>query len=634
MKKICLLLFWIFSVTLHAQEQLYVYQKDGAVKCFLCEDVDSIVYSRIDLAGVSQEDFVTQKICFQDTVIVMPITSIDSVSFQKPETVLCEDVIALTPDFLQYVTGSEEDTVLYVSSSIPQQLLPGIGQILYYEKSSLVLPNGFVGRITDLSNESGCWKIKTEIPSILEVYERFILAEPYLSGKTENKLKASNIYLYNNTFEQNIDPLGLWTTLTLTVYESTLAPPVMVIDNNQLKYFYLMFDCGLDVSAGLSLGYDKEIDTSLSLCPQVKIPINTLFSLKLDPAVYAKLDGLAELDYSCQNKFRERFGVVFNEGKWMPFAHPVFSDPGKPSTDMKLNLAGSIGVGLQFGVGIGFTIGGGDIGLKGRVGSNLLGNLVFDIGEASDPKSFYSANKESKIGTNVDWSISEILPRFIKDRLMSAGFEAKWNISGKFAEDYSYVFPDFTQPKVDYKNAKGTDIQVTTTASRKVFINPYIGLALYKDKESVALEGQQYYKGTDLLLGANFKALEENVYYRTLPVISLFGKTFLGDQVTGFTVGSSPSLLGTWVYTDGSYILTYTFYGDGTYKWEDNDDIVAGGDSSDNQGSGYYTYDPKTGILSFIGEESFKIKLTENTFSIYVDYGDGSGETWVFYRQK
>lgn len=634
MKKIYLLLFGILSVALHAQDRFFIYQKDGAVRCFLCEDVDSIIYSRVDLTGITRENFVTQKICFQDTTVVIPIALIDSVSFKKPETVLCENVITLNSDFLQYVTRLEDDTVLYVSSSIPKKLLPKIGRILYYEKKTLILPNGFVGRVIAVSCESNGWKIVTETPSILEVYERFILAEPYLSENTERTLKASNISLYNNTFNINIDSLGFRTALSLTVHESVLAPPVMRIDNNQLMYFYLMFDCELDVSAGLTLKYNKEIDVSQSLCPQIKIPINALFSIKLEPAVYAKLTGKAELDYSCQNKFRERFGVVFNEGKWMPFSHPINSDAGKPSTDMKLNLFGSIGVGLQFGVGVGFGIGGGTVGLKGRVGSNLSGNLIFDIGTTLDPKSFYSANKKSKIGTEVDWSISEMLPKFFKERLKTVGFETEWSIGDTFAEDFSYVFPDFTKPQVDYKNEKGTDIQVTATASRKVFINPYVGLALYKDKEPMALEGQQYYKSTDLLLGANFRGLEENVYYRILPIVSLFGMTFLGDQVTQFTVGSSPSLLGTWVYTDGSYIVTYTFYGDGTYQWEDNDDIAVGGDSGDNQGSGFYTYDPNTCILSFVGEESFKIELTEDTFSFYEDYGDGSGETWVFYRQK
>lgn len=632
MKKIYLLLLLVFSATLQAQDRFYVYQEGGAVKCFLCEDVDSIVYSRIDTAGVTQADFVTQKICLQDTVFVLPVASIDSVSFQKPETILCDNVVTLSSDFLQYVVGLEDDTILYVSSSIPGKLLPEIGQILYYEKPSPTLPYGFVGRVLTLTNESSRWKIVTETPSILDVYERLILAEPY--GKSQSELKASTLSLYNNTFEANIDRFGFWGSLSLTVYKTD--PPVINIENKQLKYFYLLFDCGVDVGAGIKKELEKGLDALAPLGPQIKIPIpNSVFSIKLDPAVYVCMEGKLELNCSFHNQFRERFGVAFNEGQWIPFAHQVRSGTAKPSADVKLNLDGSVGFGLQFGVGVGFTFGKDNMGFQGRIGPKLSANLSFDIGKVLDPTSFYSANKEAKIGTEVSWSISAMLPQLIKDNLEDAGFEAEWGIGDSFAKDYSYLFPDFTRPEVIAKNEKGTDVQVTATASRKLYINPYVGLALYKDKEPVALDALQYYDNNGLLLGANFDGLEEKTAYRTLPVIKLFGTTFLGDQATEFVTGvdSSPSLLGTWVFSDGSYVLTYTFYGNGTYKWEDNDDVPAGGDSGDNQGSGFYTYDPETGILSLAGE-SVKIELTEDTFSFYVDYGDGSGEIWVFHRQR
>lgn len=539
MKKLYLFLFLVFSVTLYAQDQFYVYQKSGAVKSFLCENVDSIVYSRIDTAGITQADFVTQNICLQDTTIVIPVGSIDSVSFQKPETVLCENVITLSPDFLQYVTGLEDDTILYVSSSIPQKLLPEIGQILYYEGSIPVLPNGFVGRVTALSNENVRWKIVTETPSILEVYDRFILAEPYLSEKTEKELRASTLSLYNNKFETNIDKLGLWSSLTLTVYKTD--PPIMNIDKNQVKFFYLMFDCGVDVGAGIKKELEGKIDVPVPLAPQIKIPIpNSLFSVKLDPAVYVCMKGKLELDCSFRNQYRERFGVVFNEGKWIPFAHPVHAVAAKPSADVKLNLDGSMGFGLQFGVGVGFTLGNDNMGFQGRIGPELSANLSFDVGKALDQVSFYAANKEAKIGTEVSWSISAMLPQLVKDKLEDAGLEAKWSIRNSFAKDFSYLFPDFTNPKVDYKNENSTDVQVTSTASRKTYLNSYVGLALYKEKQPVTHEGIKLYEGHELMIGANFPNLEEKKTYQVYPTVKMFGTLFLADQMAEFTTGEKP----------------------------------------------------------------------------------------------
>lgn len=642
MKKIYLLLLLVLSVTLQAQDRFYVYQEGGAVKCFLCEDVDSIVYSRIDTAGVTQADFVTQKICLQDTVFVLPVASIDSVSFQKPETILCDNVVTLSSDFLQYVVGWEDDTILYVSSTIPQNLLPEIGQILYYEKPTPILPYGFVGRVLTLTNESSRWKIVTETPSILDVYDQFILAEPYLSEKTEGALKASTLPLYNNTFEKKIDALGFSSSLTLTVYDVVTVCPEIKIMNRELKYLYLMFDCGVDVNAGIKKELDKELDVPVSLCPQIKFPIASLvaFSVKLDPAIYARMEGKMELDCSFHNQFRKRFGVVFNEGKWKFFHYSGLSNPVKPSSDVKLNLDGSVGFGLQFGVGIGFTIGKDNMGIQGRIGPKLSANLSFDVGKAFDQTSFYSVNKEAKIGTEVSWSISAMLPQLIKDKLEDAGFEAEWGIDDSFAKDYSYFFPDFTSPKVVYNNEIRTDIQTTSTASRKTYLDSQVGLALYKEKQNVDYGDIKTYAGHDLMIGANFFELEEKTAYRIYPIVKLFGTWFLADQVTEFTTGEKPEepdsnspLIGKWSFTDieAEYYCNLIFYEDETFFWEDNGATEDGGYES---GKGTYSYDPATGIVVLLDMPLNEGKLTGDSLIFNVYSGSGAGDVWDFHRVK
>lgn len=642
MKKIYLLLLLAISATLYAQDRFYVHQKDGVVKCFLCEDVDSIIYSQIDTAGITQADFVTQKICLQDTVIVMPVASIDSVSFQKPEMILCDNVVTLSSDFLQYVAGWEDDTILYVSSSIPQKLLPEIGQILYYEKSSPTLPYGFVGRVLTLTNEISRWKIVTETPSILDVYERFILAEPY--RELQSELKASTLSLYNNTFETNIDKLGFSGSLSLTVYKTD--HPIINIENKQLKYFYLMFDCGVDIGAGIKKELEKKQDLSSPLGPQIKIPIpNSVFSIKLDPAIYACMEGKLELNCSFRNQFRERFGVAFSEGQWIPFAHPVRSGAEKPSADIKLNLDGSIGFGLQFGVGVGFTFGKDNMGFRGRIGPKLSANLSFDVGKSFDQISFYPANKEAKIGTDVSWSISAMLPQLIIDNLEDAGFEAKWEIGGAFAKDHSFLFPDFTYPKIVYKNERGTDVQAISTVSRKTYLDSQVGLALYKEKQAIKQSDIETYTEHDLMISTNFFELEEKTTYRIYPIVKQFGTWFLANQVTEFTTKEKPeepvepglnsSLIGKWeyyekeVHSDGHVSVEhfiYQFNVDGTFSWTDmNPD-----GSVDDVTRGTFVYDKTAELLTLsVGSETFstQVKITENALSIH------EGEEWVEYKK-
>lgn len=308
-------------------------------------------------------------------------------------------------------------------------------------------------------------------------------------------------------------------------------------------------------------------------------------------------------------------------------------------------MDGSIGFGLQFGVGVGFTFGKDNMGFRGRIGPKLSANLSFDVGKSFDQISFYPANKEAKIGTDVSWSISAMLPQLIIDNLEDAGFEAKWEIGGAFAKDHSFLFPDFTYPKIVYKNERGTDVQAISTVSRKTYLDSQVGLALYKEKQAIKQSDIETYTEHDLMISTNFFELEEKTTYRIYPIVKQFGTWFLANQVTEFTTKEKPeepvepglnsSLIGKWeyyekeVHSDGHVSVEhfiYQFNVDGTFSWTDmNPD-----GSVDDVTRGTFVYDKTAELLTLsVGSETFstQVKITENALSIH------EGEEWVEYKK-
>lgn len=74
-------------------EQVLVFRNTGEVNLFFSEQLDSIIYSRIDTANIKHEKIVSQIFYSPDTAIVIPINEIDSVAFgSRNEVVFKKDV--------------------------------------------------------------------------------------------------------------------------------------------------------------------------------------------------------------------------------------------------------------------------------------------------------------------------------------------------------------------------------------------------------------------------------------------------------------------------------------------------------------------------------------------------------------
>ena len=115
---VCMLAPFAQATAQQEQRAFFVHRNDGDFNVMFFSEVDSMVYSRIDVDSVLHEDFVTQEIWTSDTVVRIPVEAIDSVTFQTPDNVYTEDAKIMSTDFRDYIL-LVDSLDLYLSPSTP-----------------------------------------------------------------------------------------------------------------------------------------------------------------------------------------------------------------------------------------------------------------------------------------------------------------------------------------------------------------------------------------------------------------------------------------------------------------------------------------------------------------------------------
>ena len=156
MKRAILILVSLLSFALGnvlpslAQHPFYIYRNDGGFNAFYHDDIDSIMYSNYDADSIYHADIVSQVIYAYDSVFVIPLAAIDSVSFITPETVY-KPGVRVIDDLAEYVNTS--DSLSFVLAyATPQNLLPKVGEKVITSVSTIGFPEGFVGEVLSLEN--------------------------------------------------------------------------------------------------------------------------------------------------------------------------------------------------------------------------------------------------------------------------------------------------------------------------------------------------------------------------------------------------------------------------------------------------------------------------------------------------
>lgn len=146
---------------------------------FFSEEVDSLYYSRYDLNNIEHNQYVVQVIATKDSLVKIPLSVIDSISYRTPPNVLKRNVINLTEGYTKYIESHTDSTITF-SNSLPQQLKFSLNDIIFYDLFDNDFSNGFAGRVNRITEQSETILVECSSVFLTDIYESYVSLGEYI----------------------------------------------------------------------------------------------------------------------------------------------------------------------------------------------------------------------------------------------------------------------------------------------------------------------------------------------------------------------------------------------------------------------------------------------------------------------
>lgn len=327
-----LLALSLYSIQSIAQEEnkaMFVHGKNGGLHAVFFSEVDSIVYSRVDIDSVLWEDYVTQEIWTPDTVLRIPLNDIQDISFQTPETEYKSGVVVLDEKHLAWIVGCDSLTLFY-KSDVPTELLPHVGDKLVTTDMNDVFPTGFIGQVASVDDTGEGIKVECNEIMLSDVFDRYYcvvegVCEKSPDGKMRMQKARSNYtqplppITYSNTIEFDAGwkaseycELGVGINAE---YSLEIQPTLRFVYANEYgdQFVSINFDFDNTFTTACNLfGYfnvEKEFSVSEVSIPVEAVPL-TKFYLKAGP----RFEFGGDMAFSFLRSDRFRTGYFFTRG--------------------------------------------------------------------------------------------------------------------------------------------------------------------------------------------------------------------------------------------------------------------------------------------------------------------------------
>lgn len=184
-----LLMLLTLTSCLHsiAQDRLFVYRNTGEINAFKYSDVQEISCSNLDTLGVFHEDLVSQEIKTVDSLYLIPLAEIDSISFHSPANVYKEGVKNID-ELRKYILSATTNTLL-ISPSIPKGLVPNTGEKIVTLIVDDILPMGFAGEVIEVNERvDGCIEVICTPLSLEDIFYSYYCS--FEDTREQNLVKA------------------------------------------------------------------------------------------------------------------------------------------------------------------------------------------------------------------------------------------------------------------------------------------------------------------------------------------------------------------------------------------------------------------------------------------------------------
>jgi len=305
---------------------LYVHRNDRTTDAVFFSDLDSIVYSPLDIDSVRHENMVTAEFWTPDSVIRIPVSAIDSISFQPLPTIYKPGVVRICDKLIDYVSEADSNKLI-LNPSIPSDLIPPVGQKLVCIDGCPRIPYGFAGEVTNVERSEKAVTLTCEILGPLDVMDQFTLS---YDGTTEaQKRQSRGTYIGDEIFDKTIP-------LDFSMYFDVMPDEEVAFANigasssanirlNAHTYKFATTGKGNDLFVSGKFITDFEMDMTSSICGKIgiekklplvdvgfKIPHIYFIELYLDTELFFTAQGSFCLDMDKKLKIRTQHNFTFS----------------------------------------------------------------------------------------------------------------------------------------------------------------------------------------------------------------------------------------------------------------------------------------------------------------------------------
>lgn len=460
---------------------------------------------------------------------------------EQPSTeekmVLGQHSAVLTEEQLDNVTSIVTGNEIIFSSTIEKTKLPKVGEILLVSDISDKFPYGFMGRVKQISEFNGNYKVKTESVALDEAFDELsinktLVLEP---EKTETRAMGWTTYIDSENFVNfEHDMNGRIDNLETSGKINIALKATCIIDiNNKInkKMASIVLIARLSANPEIVLKQEGELGKiewpySIPIKPSLVSPAGAIASILLRPSIDIKGFVIAEGSYNFQMNgsfYKEVVaGVEYKDGQgWKAKYH---SQHGTSTNEFKPTLKTEFDGTLKEGISAGLSIrlatddlAHADI----TASASLVQTAKFSFNELG--QTFYDVFKDTYLGTcvQIDGKIEGEIPIIGE----AAEIEIPVFPTLKFFEKNYYIFPLFDNMQVVTNKEKLTAEVKSQVGRDLLFKGTEIGIQLYdKDLNLIKkTENYAYHKENEIPNPWEnaFTELEKNKDYKVIPFVKL-----------------------------------------------------------------------------------------------------------------
>ena len=673
MKKLLLalniLLLGSFIVPVNAQQAMYIYRNDSvAFNAFLIDEIDSVAYSVYDQDSVAYEGYVSQLVYTKDSLHIIPLARIDSISFITPEPILKPGVKIMREDYLPYIVAVDSTTIIFASNT-PSELMPIVGDVLVGDIYEDALEDGFSGRVLSREDRTEGVAFLCEDVFITDVYERLVTVGAMESTTVDStgiaKVKrASDAF----TFELKPYKVKLNKNITLSVTPEATLKYEICIEPGKERVVAFSFIHTYNMEAAIELKYPSNDDEEEGGKSDLRRSMYEEYPFVIGPIplpiagcqANIQLGGFfnmgGEIDFNATLKGNMSFehGVRWDSQGLSTTSRTISKNFDAEGSEISLKMDGHVELGIAVRLSACFVNSRlFSAGITALVGPQIAGNITYEtnLEDLTSPGKFYNSIKDTHLDYNLYLGMGFSMSFFDPTLFFSTDPEIRRNVkfSGtrfiylptmehSFPVWRFYLLPEFSQPVYSLSKTGAADFYITPKRDLIPFLPMTIGVTVFDENNNrVATkyfnEKYRFEKDWDYMQKLSISNLENQQNYTCYPAIKFFDGVMTALPKTNFTTGYPVSITDFTVTNATKQEDGFVYDGE-TYSYKfDVAVTVALSDSTKVEDWGYVYRDPK-GDTTHISLSGLGNPYTDKRYVYYRNSANSSAQLYGYVKYQ